>query len=118
DAPVVASLTGARLIGSASTLNIGLGLGMHGDQLQRVAPGQKVSFGDWTLTFIASRHGPSPISICKGHDTINAPLVPPQRFSAWCAGEIWTILVAHKDGPTMLVNASAGFPEHGLDGVH
>jgi len=118
DAPIVASLTGARLIGSASTRNIGRGLGMREERLQLVVPDQSVSFGKWTLTFILSRHGPTPIDPCKGHDSIDAPLVPPQHFSAWCAGEIWTILVAHQSGASMLVNASAGFPEHGLAGRH
>lgn len=118
DAPIVASLTGARLIGSASTLNIGRGLGMHKDKLQQVAPNGSVVLGKWTLTFILSRHSPTLIHPCKGHDSIDAPLVPPQRFSAWCAGDTWAILVVHESGPSMLVNASAGFLEGSLAGLH
>jgi L-ascorbate metabolism protein UlaG (beta-lactamase superfamily) len=116
DAPVVASLTGARLIGSSSTINIGRGLSLPKEQWQQVVPNETVTLGKWKLTFILSRHSPTLIKPCRHHDTIDLPLVPPRHFSAWCAGEVWAILVTHDSGLRILVNASAGFCKCSLAG--
>jgi L-ascorbate metabolism protein UlaG (beta-lactamase superfamily) len=118
DSPVVAMLTGARLLGSASTLNIGRGLGMRENMLQRVRANETVSLGKWKLTFIPTRHSPSLFTPCKRSNTIDTPLVPPQRSSSWCAADVWAILVEHAGMGSMLVNASAGFVEGRLAGLH
>ena len=55
DAPLVAMQTGATLIGSASTLNVGRGLDLPEDRMREVRPGDTVDLGRWKLTFIASR---------------------------------------------------------------
>jgi L-ascorbate metabolism protein UlaG (beta-lactamase superfamily) len=115
DAPLVAMMTGAQLIGSESTLNVGRGLGMPDGRMRKVVAGESVALGRWRLTFIASRHIPLPGS--RGDvETIDAPLVPPARVTAWAEGQTWAILVEHASGASMLILGSAGFEPGGLEG--
>jgi L-ascorbate metabolism protein UlaG (beta-lactamase superfamily) len=117
DAPLVAMQTGALLVGSESTLNIGRGLGMPEGRMRRVRPREQVTFGRWTLTFIASRHVPLPIARAGVVETIDAPLVPPAHSLKWREGQTWAIVVEHPAAAPMLVLGSAGFIPGGLQGV-
>ena len=116
DSPIVALQTGALLVGSESTLNIGRGLGMPADRLQLVRPGAQEAFGRWKLTFIASRHVPLPTTR-GGVETVDSPLVPPAHATAWREGQTWAIHVEHSSGARMLVLGSAGFVPGSLDGL-
>lgn len=118
DAPLAAMQTGALLIGSESTLNIGRGAGMSEDRMRRVNAGDSISLGKWKLTFIKSRHAPPDGQSSAPVGTIDAPLVPPARYSAWTVGETWTIFVEHESGARMLVIGSAGFEPGSLNGFH
>ena len=109
DSPIVAQRTGAILIGSESTLNIGRGLGMQEASLRKVVPDEVVRLGKWTLTFLASHHGPT-MDLLRAEGTIDAPLVPPKHALRWKDGQVWTILVEHDSGATMLVHGSASVP--------
>lgn len=115
DAPLVALHTGALLVGSASTLNVGRGLALPESRLREVHAGDSVAFGRWKLTFIASRHVPTPYTGDQPL-TIDAPLKPPQRALAWREGQSWSIGVEHAGGARMLVHGSAGFVPGHLDG--
>jgi len=117
DSPVVAQRTGALLIGSASTLNIGRGLGLAPDRMKQVQPGDVVTLGKFKLRFIAGRHSPTPYSNGTAIENIDAPLVPPQRAAAWREGQVWSLLVEHESGRRMLVQGSAGFVPGALAGV-
>jgi L-ascorbate metabolism protein UlaG (beta-lactamase superfamily) len=116
DSPLVALQTGAVLIGSESTLNIGRGLGMKEDRMRKVAPNDVVALGKWKLTFITSGHAPTPFNRSDKIETIDKPLVPPMRATAWREGQTWAILIEHLNGASMLVNGSAGFIENSLAG--
>jgi L-ascorbate metabolism protein UlaG (beta-lactamase superfamily) len=116
DAPLAATRTGALLIGSESTLNIGRGAGMPEDRMRKVNPGESISLGKWKLTFIKSRHAPPDGQSGPPTGTIDAPLAPPARYSAWAVGETLTIFVEHESGAKMLVVGSAGFEPGSLDG--
>jgi L-ascorbate metabolism protein UlaG (beta-lactamase superfamily) len=117
DAPIVALRTGALLVGSESTLNVGRGLGMPEERMWRVLPGDAVTVGHWTLTFIASRHVPLPITRTGVVETIDAPLVPPAHALQWREGQTWAILAAHpRLAAPLLVLGSAGFVPGALAG--
>jgi L-ascorbate metabolism protein UlaG (beta-lactamase superfamily) len=116
DSPLVAMRTGALLVGSESTLNIGRGLGLPEGRMRRVQPGDTLTLGRWTLTFLASRHVPLPISRSGAVETIDAPLVPPAHSLAWREGQTWALVVEHPAGAPMLVLGSAGFIPGGLEG--
>lgn len=113
DSAEVARLTGARLIGGASTANIGRGHGL--DQVDVVAPGEPVAAGNFDLTLIVGTHCPPD----RFPGEITQPVTPPARASAYRCGEAWSTLVRHRPtGRQMLIVGSAGFIPGALNGQH
>lgn len=106
DAGVVARLTGATLVGSASTLNIGRGAGLPEAQLRLARPGEALAFGPYEVTFVESRHAGASGGVPTGD--IVAPLVPPARYYDYKQGGAWSIFIAHPQG-RVLHHGSAGF---------
>lgn len=113
DAGVVARLTGARLAGSNSTLNIGRGAGLPESQLVAMASGETRTFGSFQVTFLESRHAGATGGAPTGD--ILTPLVPPARFLDYKQGGAWSILIAHPQGRA-LHHGSAGFVRGALRG--
>ncbi|MGW7821452.1 MBL fold metallo-hydrolase [Streptomyces puniciscabiei] len=111
DAPVWALETGAELVGSPSTANIGRGLGVPEPRLRVVADGEAVSYGRFDLTFLESVHSPGD----RFPGTVDEPLVPPARAGAWKTGTAYSVLVAHPAG-RVLLHASANFRPGALRG--
>ena len=112
DAGLVARLTGATLMGSASTLNIGRGAGLPEAQLQSIAFGS-ASFGPFQVSFVESRHAGATGGAPTGE--IMQPLVPPARFLDYKLGGAYSILIAHPQG-RVLHHGSAGFVPGALAG--
>ena len=113
DSPAVASRTGALLVGSESTANIGRGAGLPEDQIRVIVPGEPMSFGDFTLTAIRSQHFPHGMAMGE----ITQPLVPPARATDYLEGGSFSLLVSHAAG-TLLIQGSAGWLEGALAGRH
>jgi L-ascorbate metabolism protein UlaG (beta-lactamase superfamily) len=111
DSAVVANLTGAMLMGSESTANIGRGAGLAEAKIRVVANGETAKFGRFNVTFIHSAH--LPIGFAPG--AITSPLRQPVKASDYQQGEAYTLLVEH-DGKTILVQGSAGFVPGELQG--
>ncbi len=107
----VANRTSAVVLGSESTANIARGANVPVDQYQILANGESRHFGNFTVTLIESEHvalGPG-----RGHwmsGIIDAPLEQPARVPAWGGGAIYSILISHPRGNT-LVQGSAGYSE-------
>jgi L-ascorbate metabolism protein UlaG (beta-lactamase superfamily) len=112
DAGVVARLTGARLIGSESTLNIGRGAGLDDKRLV-AASRETLAFGDFRVTFVESAHAGATGGKPLGE--ITAPLVPPAHYLDYKLGGTYSILVAHPQGK-ILHHGSAGFVPGALEG--
>jgi L-ascorbate metabolism protein UlaG (beta-lactamase superfamily) len=112
DAPLVCRLTGARLVGSASTANIGRGGGLPEERLTVPAPGEPLGFGAFTVTLVESPHSPGD----RFPGTVGRPLVPPARLRAWATGTSYAIHVRHR-GRQLLVHASANHRPGVLAGV-
>jgi len=113
DAGVVARLTGATLVGSASTANIGRGAGLPETQLRVVTPGEDLAYGPFHLRFIASRHAGASGGRPTGE--IEAPLRTPARFLDYRLGGTYSILVEHPQG-RLLHHGSAGWEPGALRG--
>jgi L-ascorbate metabolism protein UlaG (beta-lactamase superfamily) len=113
DAGVVARLTGARLGGSPSTLNVGRGAGLGEERLVAMRPGEARTFGSFEVTFVESRHA----GASGGRPTgdILAPLAPPARFLDYKQGGTYSILIRHPQG-SVLHHGSAGFVPGALAG--
>lgn len=114
DAGVVARLTGAKLVGSESTLNIGRGAGLDEAHLVKVSKNE-IAFGDFHVTFIESAHAGATGGKPLGE--ITGPLVPPAHYFDYKLGGTYSIIVAHPQG-RILHHGSAGFIPGALDGQH
>ncbi len=108
DAPFFALETGAPLIGTESTMNIGRGAGLPERLLLAVKPGRTMEFGDFTVRFIESAHGPAFLGRVPYPGMIDAPLVPPAAASRYRLGGVFSLLISHPSG-TILHHGSAGF---------
>jgi L-ascorbate metabolism protein UlaG (beta-lactamase superfamily) len=117
-AQTVAERTGALLVGSASTANVGRGLGLPEKQLNVVSPGEQRRFGKFTVHFYRSKHYPlgEPLATAMLGNTIDTPLVPPVRFDAYKEGTTFSILFEHPSG-NLLLHGSAGYLPGALAGV-
>ena len=113
DSPDVARRTGALLVGSESTANIGRGAGLHEDRMRLYRPGEPMRFGAFEVTAIRSRHFPH--GMAEGEITV--PLVPPARATAYREGGSWSLVIRHPLG-TALVQGSAGWVDGALAGQH
>jgi L-ascorbate metabolism protein UlaG (beta-lactamase superfamily) len=105
DSAVVAERTGALLVGGESTAYVGRGHGLPEERIRVVTPGQPMTFGAFTLTWVESHHCPPD----RFPGVVTEPVVPPARASAYRCGEAWSVLVAHTSGRTALLQGSAGF---------
>lgn len=111
DAPEVARRTGAVLVGSESTANVGRGWGLPEDRM-RVADGERsFRFGRFRVTLVPSRHLPHGMAMGE----IETPLKPPARATAYREGGSYSVFIEHGDR-SMLVQGSAGFVEGRLAG--
>jgi L-ascorbate metabolism protein UlaG (beta-lactamase superfamily) len=118
DAPEVAKRTGAMLLGSESTANIGRGWGLPEEQIRVVTDREPIQLGQFTLTPIESKHfqfpDPAMAARALGDPEIDAPLKPPVGAFDYKLGKAYALHVAHPKG-TWLIQGSAGFIEGGLE---
>lgn len=113
DSPEIVSQTGAVLVGSESTLNIGRGYRLSEDELVLVREGERLVFGGFRVTFIPSMHNRT--YLARGE--IRKPLIPPAHISTYRDGKCYSILVEHPEG-AILVQDSAGYVPGALKGVY
>jgi L-ascorbate metabolism protein UlaG (beta-lactamase superfamily) len=112
DAPEVARRTGALLVGSESTANVGRGWGLAPAQIVVARMNEPMRFGRFTVTLLPSRHAPTGFT----GGMIDKPLVPPVRAVEYKEGQSYAILVQH-EGKSLLINGSAGFVPGALANV-
>ncbi|MDJ0850800.1 MAG: MBL fold metallo-hydrolase [Myxococcota bacterium] len=119
DAPEVARRTGALLLGSESTANIGRGWGLPESQIRVVEDRVPIPVGSFTLTPIESRHFQFPDPRIReralSDPEITEPLVPPVGAFDYRLGKAYVLHVTHPRGSWLIVG-SAGFIEGGLEG--
>ena len=115
DAGVVTRLTGATLLGSESTANVGRGGDLPETQIVVSKPGKPYHYGSFTITFLKSRHtgatGGRPVG------DITQPLVPPARYIDYRQGGTYAVLIEHRLG-TVLHHGSAGWLPGMYQGRH
>jgi L-ascorbate metabolism protein UlaG (beta-lactamase superfamily) len=120
DAPQVARRTGAVLLGSQSTANIGRGWGLPESQIHVLIDRQPVRLGKFVITPIESRHFEFPDPVIReralGNPLIEAPLVPPVRAFDYRVGKAYVLHVSHPKG-SWLIAGSAGYVEGALQGL-
>lgn len=116
DAPMVADLTGAQLIGSSSTVNIGRGYGLKEQQITIPTLDSTIKIGAFQLTFIKSDHWQYPDPEQRAallNNKIEQPLVTPASIYDYKEGDTYTLLLEH--GTTKIaIQGSAGYKENSL----
>ncbi|MBK7950596.1 MAG: MBL fold metallo-hydrolase [Deltaproteobacteria bacterium] len=119
DAPEVAKRTGAILLGSPSTANIGRGWGLPESQIRIARSREPERFGRFEITLVETRHFEFPDPAVRAQalerPEIEAPLVPPVAAFDYRLGTPYAIHVRHPLG-TFLIQGSAGYVEGGLAG--
>jgi L-ascorbate metabolism protein UlaG (beta-lactamase superfamily) len=119
DAPTIARVTGAKLIGSRSTCAFGRAAGVAESQLVEVpADGAHVTVGDLTVRFVPSLHG----RIFLGRvpfpgEVAHVPSLP-VRARDYRMGGAFGVLVRAKDGTSVYHNGSADLVDAELQGEH
>ena len=116
DAPYFAIEAGAPLVGTESTLNVGRGAGVVENKLIAARPGQTMTFGDFSVKFIESDHGPAVLGRVPFPGTIDKPLAPPVAAAKYRLGGVFALLITHPEG-AILHHGSAGFKEGMYDGI-
>lgn len=106
--------TRAMLIGSASTVQIGIGHGVAPERTLEVQAGEPIRIGDFEILFIESRHAGATGGRPLGN--VIEPLQPPARASDYKQGGSYSILFRHPRG-NILYHGSAGFVPGALAGI-
>jgi L-ascorbate metabolism protein UlaG (beta-lactamase superfamily) len=110
-----ARLTGADVLGSASTANIARSSFLDESRIKTIKQGEAYSYGLFRITFYESRH--APLATNSGIDgVVAAPFELPAPYTAWQEGESYAIHIDHPQGSILIVG-SAGFVPGALEGV-
>lgn len=115
DAPEIAQQTGAMLVGSESTANVGRGWGLPADRIRVIRGGEPMQFGRFRVTMVPSRHSPTPFASLLGN--ITAAVRPPARATAYKDGGTFSLVIEH-DGKTLIVQPSANYVNGALQNYH
>ena len=117
DAPEVAMRTGALLIGSESTANIGRGWGLPESSIRILQDRQPFELGKFVVTPIQVRHFAFPgVDMSLVEETIDTPLVPPVFMPEYKEGGSWALHVNHPKGSWLIIG-SAGYVEGAFKGL-
>jgi len=112
DSPEIVKRVGGVLYGSESTVNVGRGAGLGEQAMACVSDGDTYVFGDFTVRVFEGAHSPGD----RYPGTIDEPLVPPAKASAYRTGGCYSFHFEHPTG-TMLVHPSANFVPNKFDGL-
>jgi len=107
DVPRFAQTTGAMIVGSQSTANVALGVGIPEEQIRIITDRDTLVVGKFEITFIRSVHSPALFGRIPWPGTIDRPLTPPAPASAYREGGAYAIWVKHPKG-TFLYYGSPG----------
>jgi L-ascorbate metabolism protein UlaG (beta-lactamase superfamily) len=115
DAPRIARMTGAKLVGSASTCAWGSAEGLPEDRLVRIPPrGAQVRFGDVEVRFVASRHGKAILGRVPFPGEVRVARREPRVWHYKMGGAFGLLLKA--PGVTIYHNGSADLVDAELEG--
>jgi len=116
DAPFFAKETGAVLVGSESTANVGRGAGLDEGSIRRVGPGDAYRVGAFTVRFVESVHGFGLFGRTPYPGRIDAPLEPPAPAAAYRLGTVFSLVIDHPLG-TIVHHGSAGRVPGSFEGL-
>jgi len=114
DVPIVASRTGADIVGSSSLMNVARGSAIPERRLRNYENGDVIAYDDFKIMAV-----PSP-SALSGDDSlegeIDVPLRPPVASLAYRLGRAYSLIVEH-DGRRVLIVGRPTFAPGSMLGV-
>ena len=113
DAPAVAKVTGAHILGSESTARVAKAAGVADDHIIPIKGGEDYAFDGFSVRVIPGLH-----SALSDKHYIGAPItvVPPKTFDDYQEGGTFNYLV-RVGGHQVFVQSSANFIEREIDGL-
>ncbi|MCR4632667.1 MAG: MBL fold metallo-hydrolase [Erysipelotrichaceae bacterium] len=115
DAPYMAKMTGAKVYGTSFAANVCKGGNVPEDQIGIFKTGETHQVGDYQITILKSLHSKPTILNNDLGQTIDAPLVQPEKLRNYKEGGSYDFYVRHKE-KTYLIRPSFNYIERQLDG--
>lgn len=121
DAPFIAQLMNAKVVGSSSYSRVheGAGGSMDASRLTIVkSTRESEQFGDFTVTFCLSAHvGSHSLVQCAVEGSITEKFSFPAHFSRFKHGDVYAIHIAHREHGRFVVTTTAGARKDQLSGL-
>ena len=115
DAPYMAKRTGAKVYGTSSAANVCKGGNVPEDQIGIFKTGDTYQVGDYEITVLKSLHSKPTVLNNDLGQTIDTPLVQPEKLRNYKEGGSYDFYVRHKE-KTYLIRPSFNYIEGQLDG--
>jgi L-ascorbate metabolism protein UlaG (beta-lactamase superfamily) len=116
DAPEFAKKTGAVLVGSESTANVGKGAGLPEEKIRVIKNGDALDIGAFKIRFVEGIHGPAFLGRIPYPGFIDKPFTPPARASDYRLGGFFGMVISHPLG-TLIHHGSAGWIPGMYEGI-
>jgi L-ascorbate metabolism protein UlaG (beta-lactamase superfamily) len=116
DAPEFVKKTGALLVGSESTANVGRGCGIPDEKIRIIKNGVTIDVGAFNIRFIEGIHGPAFLGRIPYPGNIEKPFAPPAKASDYRLGGFYGMVVNHPLG-SFIHHGSAGWIPGMYDGI-
>ncbi|HEY3592879.1 MAG TPA: MBL fold metallo-hydrolase [Polyangiaceae bacterium] len=118
DAPLIARITGAKLVGSRTTRSFGIAAGVAPEQLVEIGPaGGETTIGDLQIRFVSSLHAKILLGSVPFPGEVAPPAPKPARAWQYRMGGAYGILI-RAPGATLYHNGSADLVDATLAGLH
>ena len=119
DAPTIARVTGAKLVGSRTTCAFGRAAGIAESHLVEIpSGGRTITIGDLTIRFVHSVHGRIFMGRVPFPGEVSHVASLPMRARDYRMGGAFGILIRAKDGTSVYHNGSADLVDAELGGEH
>ncbi|MEV0718946.1 MBL fold metallo-hydrolase [Asanoa sp. NPDC050611] len=117
DVPHIATTTGARVLGTLTTYQLGLALGIPAAQLGPVKGGEVLDFGDHTVEVVASLHSRNAgYSVGIPGVRLSRPSRP-TTVADLPEGDTLAYLLSVRNGPSVFFMGASDFVARNVDGM-
>ncbi|MEV0754274.1 MBL fold metallo-hydrolase [Streptosporangium sp. NPDC050280] len=118
DVPHIATSTGARMVGTATTCNLALAYDVKDSLLSPVKGGEVLDFGDYVVEVVASLHSRNAnYSMLFPGVRLTRPKRRPKNISELPEGDTLAFQVTVKGGPSVFFMGGSDFVERNLSGL-